>query len=307
MFDIQIVKSKQLITPQSVSAVPSQAKVLIKSSTGTIQGGILTDSTVANFLGLTTNGESAAPATGDDVVVTSGPNAGQQFKVVTVGITSVVLEGQPANDINVSYQIQRVVFIPGAPIVLDIRAANLNTITEVRINDVRSPDVVIISSKQLLAQVPDTVSALTQVRLIEMVSSLPISRDAAKLFFEFGETPVRVQGIQKLVQLVIKVLLTTPGRDLFDPNHGGGFLAQVGRTMSRMNSAGIMTDLTVGITQTQTQIVESQSQDTAIPQDERLLSLDLVDAQFDDPSASIFVAIRVISVAGEEAVTRLFV
>jgi hypothetical protein len=145
------------------------------------------------------------------------------------------------------------------------------------------------------------------VRTLEITSSLAVSRESSKLFFEIGSPSSQVEGIQKLVQLVIKVLLTTPGRDIFDPGVGGGFLRQVGRNLSRNNVPGLMTDLTVGISQTQTQIISLQSQDTAIPQDERLLSLNLIDALFDEASVSIFVALRVQSVAREAAVARLFI
>lgn len=302
MIDLQVVKSRQLLTPSSVSVVPTQATQLLKSSTGAINNSVLTDPQVASFFGL-----EIPPASGDSLIVTSGLNAGQSFIVNSVGANFLNLDGNPVNDSPVFYALQRTILDPTKPIVLDIRGSNLTTTEEVRINDAPSPDVVVISQRQLLAQVPATVTAATQVRLIEIISSLPVRRDATKLFFEFGNPSRPVEGIQKLVQLVLKILLTTPGRDIFDPDIGGGFLQQVGRNMTRNNVAGLMTDLTVGISQTQTQIISLQGQDTSIPQDERLLSLTLIDATFDEPSASIFVALRVQSVAREAAVARLFV
>lgn len=198
--------------------------------------------------------------------------------------------------------------VPGSsPPVLEITGSNLKDVEEVLINDIPSPDVLAISSKQILAQVPSQISSTTLIRTVEVLGSQPTSREPAKLFFEIGKTPGVVQGLTKLVQMVIKFLLTTPGRDLYDPGVGGGFLSQVGRIVSRNNTAELMTDLTIGITQTQSQIVEFQSQDPSIPDDERLLSLDIADAFFDKDSASVFVAIRVRSVAGEEAVNRLFI
>jgi hypothetical protein len=206
-----------------------------------------------------------------------------------------------------SLPIRDIKTVPGVtPAVLDVRVANLTSVNEVRINDIRSPSVMIVSSRQLLAQLPDEISDVSFVRTVEVLTNLPITLEPAKLFMEIGRTPVDVEGIQKLVQLVIKVLLTSPGRDLFDPQVGGGFLRQIGRNISLNNVSVLMTDLSVGITRTLTQIIESQSQDPAIPDDERLLSLDIVDAVFDAESASVFVALRVESVAGPEAVARLF-
>lgn len=197
--------------------------------------------------------------------------------------------------------------VPGVtPTVLDIRATNLHGVQEVRINDIRSPSVMVVSSRQLLAQLPDEISDVSFVRTVEVLTNLPITLEPNKLFMEIGTTPTSVEGIQKLVQLIIKILLTSPGRDLFEPQVGGGFLRQIGRNISLNNVSVLMTDLSVGITRTVAQIIESQSQDPAIPDDERLLSLDIVDAVFDAESVSVFVALRVVSVAGPEAVARLF-
>ncbi len=197
--------------------------------------------------------------------------------------------------------------VPGSvPAVLNIEGSKLTRVFEVRINDVLSPDVMIISSRRILAQIPSQISSTSLIRTVELLGSEPTSREPAKLFFEIGKTSKQVEGITKLVQQVLKWMLTTPGRDLFDPAFGGGFLKHVGRTISRNNAGSLMTDLTVGLSQTQAQIIEFQTQDPSIPNEERLLSLDIVDAFFDKDSASIFVGIRIKSVAGEEAVNQLF-
>jgi hypothetical protein len=213
--------------------------------------------------------------------------------------------------------------IPGIPNVIEIRGANLHAVTEVRINDSPSPSFAVESARRMVVQLPRGLSAtpriiineegervplanLELIRTVEVLTSTPVTTEPAKLFFEFGRTPRSVEGIQKLVQLVIKILLTTPGRDIFNPGLGGGFLSHVGKNISVNNSAGLMTDLTVGLSRTQSQIVAGQSADPSIPNDERLLSLDLADAVFDTASLSVFIAIRVQSVAGEEAVSKLF-
>lgn len=201
---------------------------------------------------------------------------------------------------------------------LEIRGSNLHTVTEVRINDRKSPAFEITSSRRILAEIPPGIPFSTVVRsdgtlghvsfairTVELLTGLPTSREPAKLFFELGRTPVAIQGIQKLVQQVIRVLLTSQGRDLFDPRLGGSFLSQVGRNISSSRTGSIMTDLALGISRTQTQIVEAQTIDTAIPASERLVSLSVIDALVDQKAAAIFVVIKVVSAAGQNAVADL--
>jgi hypothetical protein len=201
---------------------------------------------------------------------------------------------------------------------LEIRGSNLHTVTEVRINDRKSPAFEVTSSRRILAQLPPGIPFTTvrladgtighssfAIRTVELLTGLPVSNAPAKLFFELGRTPVTIQGIQKLVQQVTRVLLTSPGHDLFDPDLGGGFLSQVGRSISSSRTGAIMTDLAIGISRTQTQIIDSQTIDPAIPPSERLVSLSVIDALVDQKAAAIFVVLRVVSAAGESAIADL--
>lgn len=193
-----------------------------------------------------------------------------------------------------------------SPAAIEIRGVNFHAVTEILINSVKVTTFVIESQRLIRAELPFGIPPF-RVRSVEMLTSLPVGAEAAKMFFEFGRTPTSIQGIQKLVQQVIKFLLTTPGRDLFDPQIGGGFLRQLGRNIPVHQTSSIMTDLAVGISRAQTQIIEAQTGDLTIPADERLLSLDVIDAMVDAKSASIFVAIKVTSAAGESAVPTLTV
>lgn len=188
--------------------------------------------------------------------------------------------------------------------VLEVRGSNFNSVIEIRINSVKALEYMIVSNNQILVTVPQSIRG-SIIRTVEVISSIPVTTEPAKLFFGFGDNPVPVQGLQKLIQTIVKFLLTTPGTDLFEPRVGGGLLQKVGSTVSANNANGLMSDLAQGVSRAQSQIIAAQSSNPAIPAEERLLSLDLVDAIFDRQSLSTFVSINVANFTGQNATTTL--
>lgn len=170
-----------------------------------------------------------------------------------------------------------------API-LDIRGSQLDFVEQIIINDVPATDFTISSPRQILVVVPTSVRGdfIRTVQLIAVGKPNPqlAKESGVKLLFNLGKAPVRVQGIQKLVQQFTIHLLTTPGTDLFDPTRGGGFLSKVGNTISLKDTSSLLIDLAQGVSRTQSQIIAKQTQNSSIPDDERLLSSRIVDSFF---------------------------
>jgi hypothetical protein len=109
------------------------------------------------------------------------------------------------------------------------------------------------------------------------------------------------------VQLFLKILLTTPGRDIFSPNLGGGALKNIGHSFGRGQSDNITMDFVISVESTVRQILAIQGRDARLPFDERLLSARVSGAKFDHEQAALVVSVELTSQAGQAAITNVVV
>jgi len=181
---------------------------------------------------------------------------------------------------------------------LDVTGRDFRAVDEVFINDVLSPDVMILSKTRLIAQLPNSLQLNPDVQTVSVLSrSLTITRKSL-LKFRIGDTPGRVSGLTRLIQLFVKVLLTNPGSDIFNKNFGGGALKNVGSTFGVDEGTSIKADFTIAVDSTVRQIISIQSRNASIPRDERLLTARVVGVTFNRASSSLFVNIEVLSQDG---------
>lgn len=194
--------------------------------------------------------------------------------------------------------------ITGPPRAIDVLGTDFRSIDEVVINGNISPDVIVLSKNRLLAQVPDFLSG--QPILSVSVTSRRLTLSAKSLLkFRIGKTPGKVQGILYLVQKFLKILFSTPGRDIFNRSSGGGALRSIGATFGYGEGADIVSNMVIAIDTTIRQIVALQSRDPSIPLDERLLSAKVLRAAFNKEESAIDLAVEIVSQAGKAAVANL--
>jgi hypothetical protein len=208
-----------------------------------------------------------------------------------------------------SVHLNRVRTLPGSgrgvvPRTLDITGDDFTSVEEVLINNIESPDVIILSKNRLLAQVPEhlAVSALGSVTVLSKRLTLT---DRSLIRFRIGKTPGKVRGILRLVQLFLKILFTTPGSDIFNRKTGGGGLIPLGQTFGGDDGGGIVSGFIISIDQTSRQIVAIQGRDPSTPRDERLLSAKVLTASFNRNEAALVVGIEITSQAGRAALANL--
>lgn len=186
------------------------------------------------------------------------------------------------------------------PASLDVIGQDFRSVDEVRINDIVSPDVVIVSRRRLLAQIPSQLQ--NQVpRTVIVISNQLAMTEKSILRFRVGQVPSAVGGIMRLVQLFLKILITTPGRDIFSPRIGAGALKNLGATFGEDQGGSIVSDFIVAVATTQRQIVAIQSRDPSLPSSERLLSAKIVSAGYNREEAALVVSIEITSQAGRAA------
>lgn len=187
---------------------------------------------------------------------------------------------------------------------LDIIGADFSSVDEVLINGIPSPDVIIMSNKRLLAQVPDQVLG-DQLTSINVTSRKLTITKQSKIQFKVAKTPTKVSGILRLVQLFLKILFTTPGTDIFSPRTGGGGLRSIGKTFGADEGSSIISDFIVAVDQTRRQIISIQGRDPRIPRDERLMSAKVLKAVYNKAESALIVSVELISQAGNAATANV--
>lgn len=193
----------------------------------------------------------------------------------------------------------------GLPPGLDIFGDDFTAVDEVLINDIASPDVIIISKNRLIAQLPDAWLKDRVVNSVKVLSRRLTVTRRSLIRFRIGDSPGRVQGIMRLIQLFLKVLFTTPGTDIFSPRTGGGGLKNLGETFGIDEGRDVVNDFVISLRNTTRQIIAVQGRDPRIPRDERLLAAKVLQAGFNRDTTALVAKVEITSQAGHAAVTNV--
>lgn len=204
-------------------------------------------------------------------------------------------------------QLSSVRALPGvSPRVFDIIGADFSSVDEVLINELPSPEVVVLSRVRLWAQVPDIVGS-NSIQSVAVVAAKQAPDSDSLLRFRLGKTTRKVSGMQRLVQLFLKILFTRPGSDIFAQRVGGDALRNLGLNFGKNQGGTVVSDFIVAVGTTARQVIATQSRDPAIPLSERLLSARVTSANFDRPQAALIVAVELTSQAGRSTVANVVV
>ena len=125
--------------------------------------------------------------------------------------------------------------------------------------------------------------------------------------FQVGNVASKVSGILRLVQVFLKMLLTTPGQDIFAPRVGGNALKNIGQTFGKDQGGTIVSDIIVSVDTTRKQIIALQSRDPTIPRDERLLAATVTAAAYNQAEGALVVTLELTSQAGRSATANIMV
>lgn len=118
-----------------------------------------------------------------------------------------------------------------------------------------------------------------------------------KVSFTWGVRTKPVSGILRLVQTVIKMMLTTPGTDSFFVESGTILPGLVHRGVSRSSQQLIKMDVAISIQDLERQIQDIQAAES-LSDDERLREIRIRRIEYLPASAEWIVDITVISYAG---------
>lgn len=204
-----------------------------------------------------------------------------------------------------SIPVTSVRIVPGVSIrTLDVVGEDFRAVDEVLINQIPSPDVMVLSKTRLLAQVPEVLYRQT-ISSVSVISQRLTATQKSFIDFKLATTPGKVTGILRLMQLFLKTLFTTPGSDIFAPQWGGGGLKPLGANFGKDQGGDIVSGFIVSVDNTTRQIVQTQSRQPRLRADERLLVARVTNAGFNKAETALLVTIELLSQAGRAATARL--
>ncbi len=194
---------------------------------------------------------------------------------------------------------------PGmVPRTLDITGQDFRSVDQVLINGIVSPSTVILSKNRLLAQVPPQLALVTVTSVTVVATRLGLTKKSL-ISFQIGQTPSKVSGMLRLMQIFLKILFTTTGTDIFAPRVGGNGMKNLGLTFGADQGGNIVSNFIVSVNNTQRQVIAIQSRDPSIPPNERLLSATVTSAAYNRAEAALVVSVELVSQAGKAATANV--
>jgi len=194
--------------------------------------------------------------------------------------------------------------VNGPPRSIIVTGEDFRSVESVIINGDYAPEVVITKRTQLIAQVPSS-QLVNRVQTVVVLNQKLTLSLKSSLKFRIGNKPGKATGVLKLSQKYLRVLMTTPGSDVFNPNLGGGLLNIIKSQFGIMDGSVALHNAVIAADTATRQVIALQSQNSRLPLDERLLSATVTEAQFDKSTGSILLTVEIESQAGRLAVANL--
>ena len=120
-----------------------------------------------------------------------------------------------------------------------------------------------------------------------------------------GNSPFKVAGINKLIQQIVKMLLTTPGTDMWNPGIGAGIKRVLSMNSSDDNAKFVCSQIAISIKDTEGYLLQEQLGET-LTDDEALKALDLVRCYYDSANDRWQIILNVINRSDKSSVVNIF-
>jgi len=185
-----------------------------------------------------------------------------------------------------------------------IRGVDFSSAQEVFINEAKSPDVVVTSMNVLLAQIPET-QINSPIRSLIISSSRLTRTDRSHIVFRIGDTPSTVDGLTRLIQMFLKLMLQSPGTDIFSKLSGGGMLGALGKLMTNPSSSSLVADFNLSVSRARQQILALQARNPKLSMSERLLYARVISAKYNPSELALYGQIAIGNQVGKGSVVGL--
>lgn len=174
-----------------------------------------------------------------------------------------------------------------------------NTAQRVLINDYGLDTFTRVSDTVLLVNPPSLFDAVTVGQMKVSVVSGSYTGGRARLLFGPTKNVRKVTGLQKLVQQIVKTLLSNVGSNKFSRSDGGGLVQSLGDGMSASGKSKVSALVATAVSSTESQVIAAQTGATGLTASERLLSLSLEGVEFNSAAQEVNATIKLLSYAGK--------
>lgn len=190
------------------------------------------------------------------------------------------------------------------PKTIDVQGLEFLQATSVEINGIEAPEFLIVSNYRILAQVPSGQQG-SVINSIAVFAEKPAANRSSVFLFEVGRSLRGLSGIERLVQMFVKIAMQTPGKDKFRPTIGGGLLALAGQNITADAKTNLSSSAVSSIGRTRDQVISLQNKVPRIPPDERLLTATVQGVGFDANTTTLAIRVLITAQSGQQAVTNL--
>ena len=109
-----------------------------------------------------------------------------------------------------------------------------------------------------------------------------------------------LEGIAKLAQIVLLALLNIPGKDILDPEQGGGIPELIGYGFDTSDLSEIVTEVTRRVRKIETEIINNQIGLEVLPE-ERLREVEIINIGPGEALDEVDVRVRIINELGQQS------
>lgn len=130
------------------------------------------------------------------------------------------------------------------------------------------------------------------------ISLIQVDPESKQVSLKLGHQPLK--GMSKLVQIVVLSLLNTPGRDILNPESGGGIPDMIGMNYDPGDLGDILAELTRRVRKSEAEVIADQV-GLILDPEERLKSLSIVSLSPGGSLDEVAARIRVINELGQQS------
>ena len=186
-----------------------------------------------------------------------------------------------------------------SPRALNIKGRQFSTAQKVLINDYGISSFTVISDTLLIAYPGEVLDSVATSSMSVIVLSGGLTNvDRVRLIFGPTVRLRRVTGLQKLVQQVVKVLLTDKGSNRFLTSQGGSLISLTSFPLTNGAQSRLSSALATALSDTKSHIMDAQTVQRGLSPEERLTELALTEVTFDVATSEVKATIRLATQAG---------
>ena len=157
-----------------------------------------------------------------------------------------------------------------------------------------------VGTTRMLVELPIEIEAVLEITILS--ASPTATKEATSVQLGMFDRPQKISGFSKLIQRVIKVLLTTQGTNTIEPTEGGSLQSLIG---SNVRDAGTLTaDVSARIEGVEEYFLTDPNY-TRLPDSEKLRSIEISELTWDKESQTIRLDLRITAADGNVNITRV--